>query len=157
VEGRILKKSKLSRKLSKSVREVVSEDLETYDMQKWKLACKGFGPIHYETSTRRQWLKRNHYRLEGAREMVDFVVKWVTHFRNKKEFGKYTVASIVQEVILVVRKAQQRIKDEKGILNSVKLNGFKTLIKWADNPKELRKGPYKGRATLPQGAVSRSR
>ncbi len=143
------KKSKLSRKLSKFVRDTVSEDLGIYDMHKWKLACKGFGPIHYETSTRKQWLKKNQYRIEGAREIVDFVSKWVTHFRNRKEFEKYTVASIGHDVILVIRKAQQKIKTEKGILNSVKLNGFKTLIKWADNPKELKKGPYRGRKSLP--------
>jgi hypothetical protein len=63
------------------------------------------------------------------------------------------VASIREEVILVVRKSQQKIKTEKGILNSVKLNGFKTLIKWTDNPKELEKGPYKGRKTMPKRDV----
>jgi hypothetical protein len=130
------------------VRDAVIEDLRIYDMHKWKYACKGFGPIHYETSTRKQWLKKNRYRIEGAREMVDFVGKWVTHFRNMEEFENYTVASIGQEVILVVRKAHQKIKGEIGILNSVKLNGFKTLIKWANDPKELNKGPYKGREAL---------
>jgi hypothetical protein len=151
VEGRnVKKKSKLSRKLSKIVRDAVSEDLETYDMHKWKAACKGFGPIHYVNSTRRMWLDKNQYRIEGAREIVEFMDKWTTHFRNRDEFENYNVAAIRQEVILVIRKAHQRIKDEKGILNSVKLNGFKTLIKWADNPIELRKGPYKGRKTLPK-------
>ena len=145
-----MKKSKLSRRLSKIVHEAVSEDLGTYDMHKWKLACKGFGPIHYVSSTRKMWLEKNRYRIEGAREMVDFVGRWVTHFRETEKFENYTVAAIGQEVILVVRKAQQRIKNEKGILNGVKLNGFKTLVKWADNPKELKKGPYKGRATLPK-------
>ena len=145
-----MKKSKLSRRLSKIVHEAVSEDLGTYDMHKWKLACKGFGPIHYVSSTRKMWLEKNRYRIEGAREMVDFVGRWVTHFRETEKFENYTVAAIGQEVILVVRKAQQRIKNEKGILNGVKLNGFKTLVKWADNPKELKKGPYKGRAILPK-------
>ncbi len=147
------KKSKLGRKLSKIVRETVSEDLEVYDIYKWKLACKGFGPIHYQASTRKQWLKKNRYRIEGAREMVDFVDKWTAHFRHSDEFKEYTVASIRQEVILVVRKFQQKIKTGKGILNSVKLNGFKTLIKWADNPKELEKGSYKGRKTMPKKNV----
>lgn len=145
-----MKKSKLSRRLSKIVHKAVSEDLGTYDMHKWKLACKGFGPIHYVSSTRKMWLEKNRYRIEGAREMVDFVGRWMTHFRETEKFENYTVAAISQEVILVVRKAQQRIKNEKGILNGVKLNGFKTLVKWADNPKELKKGPYKGRATLPK-------
>ena len=150
-EGRnIKKKSKLSRKLAKIVRETVSEDLETYNMHKWKAACKGFGPIHYVSSTRRMWLEKNRYRIEGAREIVEFMDKWMTHFRNMDEFENYIVAAIRQEIILVIRKAHQRIKDEKGILNSVKLNGFKTLIKWADNPIELRRGPYKGRKTLPE-------
>ncbi|MFX1578764.1 MAG: hypothetical protein ACFFBJ_03895 [Promethearchaeota archaeon] len=144
------KKSKLSRKLSKVVNQTISEDLETYDMLKWKLACKGFGPIHYISNTRRMWLEKNRHRIEGAREIVDFMEKWVSHFRNVEEFENYTVAAVREEVILVIRKKQQRIKTEKGILNSVKLNGFKTLIKWADNPNELRKGPYKGRKTLPK-------
>jgi hypothetical protein len=144
----LLKKSKLSRKLSKVVHQAISDDLGTYDILKWKLACKGFGPIHYTSSTRRMWLEKNQYRIEGAREIVDFMEKWVIHFRNVEEFENYTVAAVREEVILVIRKKQQRIKTEKGILNSVKLNGFKTLIKWADNPKELRKGPYKGRKTL---------
>jgi hypothetical protein len=149
-EGDLQKRSKLSRRLSKFVRDAVSEDLETYDMHLWKQACKGFGPIHYVSSTRIMWLKNNQNRIEGAREIVDFVRKWVTHFRNIKKFENYTVASIRDEVILVIRKDMQKIKTERGILNSVKLNGFKTLVKWADNPKELKKGPYKGRSTLPK-------
>ncbi|MFW9833528.1 MAG: hypothetical protein ACFFEK_06010 [Candidatus Thorarchaeota archaeon] len=144
------KKSKLSRRLSKLVHQQISEDLETYDMLKWKLACKGFGPIHYTSNTRSMWLEKNRYRIEGAREIVDFMKKWVNHFRNDEEFENYTVTAVREEVILAIRKKQRRIKTEIGILNSVKLNGFKTLIKWADNPKELRKGPYKGRKTLPK-------
>ena len=143
-----MKKTKLSRRLSKLVREAVSEELESYDMHKWKLACKGFGPIHYVSSTRKMWLEKNRYRIEGAREMVDFVGRWMTHFHEMEKFENYTVAAISQEVILVVRKAQQRIKNEIGILNGVKLNGFKTLVKWADNPKELKKGSYKGRVSI---------
>jgi hypothetical protein len=148
-----LKKSKLSRRLSKIVHEAVSEELGTYDMHKWKLACKGFGPIHYVSSTRKMWLEKNRYRIEGAREIVDFVGRWVTYYRDTEKFENYTVAAIRQEIILVVRKAQQQVKNEKGILNSVKLNGFKTLVKWADNPKELKKGPYKGRASLPKKSL----
>jgi coenzyme F420-reducing hydrogenase alpha subunit len=150
VEERDLKKVKLNRRLSKIVHDAVSEELGSYDMHKWKLACKGFGPIHYVSNTRKMWLEKNQHRIEGAREIVDFVGKWVTHFRNRDEFENYTVAAMKQEVILVIRKVQQKIKNEKGILNGVKLNGFKTLVKWADNPKELKKGPYKGRVSLPK-------
>ncbi|MFW9786841.1 MAG: hypothetical protein ACFFE2_15420 [Candidatus Thorarchaeota archaeon] len=144
------KRPKLSRRLTKLVRETVSEDLKIYDMRKWKESCKGFGPIHYVRNTRRMWLEKNQCRIEGAREIVEFVDKWVTHFRETEDFEKYTVASVRQEIIHLIRKEMQKIKAEKGILNSVKLNGFRTLIKWADNPKELKKGPYKGRATLPK-------
>ena len=119
-------------------------------MHKWKLACKGFAPIHYVSSTRKLWLEKNRYRIEAAREIVDFVGKWVTYFRKRMNYENYTVATLRQEVILVIRKAQQKIRNEKGILNSVKLNGFKTLVKWADDPKELEKGPYKGSETLPK-------
>jgi hypothetical protein len=44
----------------------------------------------------------------------------------------------------------QNNRDERGILNSVKLSGFRTLMKWADNPSELNKGPYKGCKSLPK-------
>lgn len=153
-EGEELKKkSKLSRKLSKLVRDDISEDLDTFDMHKWKLACKGFGPIHYVSSTRTMWLEKNQYRIEGAREIVEFLDRWTAHFRNMDNFEHYTVAAIRHDVILVVRKAQQKIKNEKGILNCVKLNGFRTLIKWADYPRELRKGPYKGRKSLPKSTA----
>lgn len=148
-----MKKSKLGRNHSKFVRETISKELSIYDMHKWKLACKGFGPIHYVSKTRKQWLKENQYRIEGAREIVEFVDKWVGHFRGLEKYEIYTVAALKQEVILVIRKTMQRVKNEKGILNSVKLNGFKTLIKWADNPKELRKGPYRGCETLPKKPI----
>ena len=52
-----MKKSKLGRNHSKFVRETISKELSIYDMHKWKLACKGFGPIHYVSKTRKQWLK----------------------------------------------------------------------------------------------------
>lgn len=93
------------------------------------------------------------YRLESAREIVDFVDRWTNHFRNNEVFEIYTVASIRERVILVIRRAQQKIKSEKGILNSVKLNGFKTLVKWAENPIELEKGPYRGSDNIPEGVV----
>jgi len=144
------KKSKLSRKLTRVVHETVSGGLNTYDMHEWKVACKGFAPVHYVNSTRKQWFKTNQYRIKGAREIVEFVGKWVTYFRSISGFEEYTVAALQEEVILVIRKAQKLIKTEKGILNSVKLSGFKTLVKWADNPKELKKGPYKGRELLPK-------
>ena len=104
-------------------------------------------------TTRKQWLKNNWYRIEAAREIVGFVDSWVTHFRNREDFKGYTVAAMKDEVILVIRKAQQRIKLEKGILNSVKLNGFKTLIKWEDYPEELENGPYEGSDSIPEGVV----
>lgn len=147
------KKSRLSKRLVKIVLEAVSKDLQVYDIHEWKQACKSFAPISYAVSTRKQWLKNNRYRLEAAREIVGFVDSWVTHFRNREDFEGYTVAAMKDEVILVIRKAQQKIKLEKGILNSVKLNGFKTLIKWEDYPEELENGPYEGSDSIPEGVV----
>ena len=145
-----MKKSEISRHHSRVIRDLLSSELMTYDLSEWKLSCRGFGPIHYKSSTRKMWLERNQYRLAGAREIVEFVGRWVTHFRNNGRFDDYTVVLLRQEVIRVIRHAMQNISDEIGILNSVKLSGFKTLIKWADNPSELNKGPYKGRKTLPK-------
>ncbi|MFW9809322.1 MAG: hypothetical protein ACFFE6_08080 [Candidatus Thorarchaeota archaeon] len=147
------KKSKLSRRTAKLVDEAISKDLDNYDMSEWKRACKSFAPITYADYSRKQWLKANMYRLESAREIVDFVDRWTNHFRNNEVFEIYTVASIRERVILVIRRAQQKIKSEKGILNSVKLNGFKTLVKWAENPIELEKGPYRGSDNIPEGVV----
>ena len=45
------KKSKLSRRLAKIVDEVVSKDLDVYDISDWKEACKSFAPITYVDST----------------------------------------------------------------------------------------------------------
>ncbi len=153
------KKSELSRKLSKTLHDAVSEDLEVYDIHEWKKACRSFAPISYAVHTRKQWLKTNRYRIEAAREIVEFVDSWVTHFRNREDFKGYTVAALQEEVIQVIRKAQQKIASEKGVLNSVKLNGFKSLIRWADNPKQLENGPYGGSDTIPEGItrIKRSR
>ncbi|MHA2358783.1 MAG: hypothetical protein ACXAB5_00785 [Candidatus Thorarchaeota archaeon] len=151
------KKSKLSRRLIKIVDEAVSKDLDVYNISDWKEACKSFAPITYAVNTRKQWLKINRYRIEAAREIVEFVDSWVTNFRNREEFENYTVAAMKEEVIQVIRKAQQRIKAEKGILNGVKLSGFKTLVKWADCPMELEKGPHRGSDTIPEGVVYKKR
>jgi hypothetical protein len=148
-----MKKAKLSKQMAAIIHEAVSKNLDVYNMHEWKLACKSFAPISYTNSTRKQWLKNNRYRIEAAREIVEFVDSWVTHFRKRDGFDSFPVAAMKKEVILVVRKAQRKIKSEKGILNSVKLNGFKTLIKWADNPEELEKGPYKGSDLIPDGVV----
>jgi hypothetical protein len=145
-----MKKSEISKHHSKIIHDILYNELMTYDLPKWKQSCRGFGPIHYVSNTRKMWLEKNQYRLEGAREIVEFVDRWVTHFRDNGRFDKYTIALLKQEVIRVVRRAMQSIEDEIGILNAVKLSGFKTLIKWADNPSELNKGPYKGRKTLPK-------
>ena len=147
-----MKKSEISRHHSRIIRDLLSSELMTYDISKWKLACRGFGPIHYVRSTRKMWLEKNQYRLEGAREIVEFVDRWVNHFRDNGRFDAYTVTLLRQEVIRVIRRAMVNIRDEKGILNSVKLSGFRTLMKWADNPSELNKGPYKGRKSLPKKA-----
>lgn len=153
----MMMKSKLSRKLSKILHDAVSEDLEIYDLHEWKKACRSFAPISYAVHTRKQWLKTNRYRIVAAREIIEFVDSWVTHFRNREDFEEYTMAALQHEVIQVIRRAQQKTTSEKGILNSVKLSGFKSLIRWADNPKELEKGPYKGSDIIPEEAIHTKR
>ncbi len=122
-------------------------------MHKWKEACKSFAPISYSENTRKQWFKKNQYRIDAAREIIEFVDSWVLHFRNRDDFEIYVVAAVREEVIASIRKAQQSIRSEKGILNDVKLSGFKTLVKWSDNPRELEKGPYKGSDVRPSEFV----
>jgi hypothetical protein len=50
----------------------------------------------------------------------------------------------VRGLIDVVRKVQKKQGMKLGLLNVVKLAGFKTLVKWADNHIEIKKAGKKG-------------
>jgi hypothetical protein len=120
-----------------------------YDIDEWKKACKSFAPIKYSDYTRKTWLKANAYRLASAREIVDFMDGWMKNLRQNPKFDGYTVNAIRDCLIAGVRVIMKKQSNQKGILNSVKLSGFRTLIKWADNRGELELGPYKGARKVP--------
>jgi hypothetical protein len=148
------KKAALSPALCRQVIREYSKDLEVYDIDEWKRACKSFAPIKYSDFTRKSWLKKNAYRLPSAREIVDFMDAWTCNLRLRKRFDKYTVSAIRDCLIRGIRAVMMKKSDEKGILNIVKLAGFRTLIKWADNRTELEIGPYNGAEKIPSSSQS---
>ena len=148
--SRRMKRAVLPPALCKRVAEESSRDLEVYDVSRWKSACKSFAPIKYSDYTRKSWLKANAFRINSAREIVDFMDAWMSTLRSKKKFDRYTVSAIQDCLIRGIRVVMKKQSDEKGILNSVKLAGFRTLIKWTDNRDELEKGPYNGAERLPK-------
>lgn len=143
------KKTVLSAALCRRVIKESSKDLDVYDIDEWKKACKSFAPIKYSDYTRKTWLKANAFRLTAAREIVDFMDGWMMNLRQRLKFDDFTVIAIQDCLIEGIRLAMKEQSNQKGILNSVKLSGFRTLIKWADNRGELELGPYKGAEKLP--------
>lgn len=143
------KKAELSASLCRRVIRESSKDLAAYDIDEWKKACKSFAPIKYSEFTRTSWLKANRYRLTAAREIVDFMDAWMNKLRQNPKFEAFTVNAMRDCLIAGIRVVMRRKSDKKGILNSVKLAGFRTLIKWADNRRELELGPYEGAKQIP--------
>jgi hypothetical protein len=85
---------------------------------------------------------------------VEFIEGWTQTFREMTEFENVTKNSIREGIIDIVRLEQERQYSTKGRVNVVKLSGFKTLIKWADKPSLLNKGPYEGKKSIPKsGAI----
>ena len=93
--------------------------------------------------------------MDAAREIVGFIDSWIENLRKNSDFENYTSSAIKDGIILVIRKQQERRRMELGKVNAVKLAGFKTLIKWADDQTELERGPYRGAAKIPEGAEKR--
>ena len=151
------KKAVLSIAQCRKILGQVTKDLEVYGLASWKEACRSFAPIKYSEDTRKKWFRENLYRLTAAREIVDFIDSWVKYLRSKPELDNCTVSSLRKCLINGIRDAQQRTNDKHGILNSVKLSGFRTLIKWADNKKELELGPYTGAEEVPEDVEYRPR
>lgn len=121
------------------IRQDVTEDLVGYDLEEWQKACKSFAPLHAEKETRRVWFKANRFRLDVAREIVEFVETLVTIYRGDKFFEGVRVSDLRRAIVDVIRHVKEGKGIELGKLNVVKLSGFKTLVKWADNPSELDK------------------
>ena len=137
------------------IQKMISPDLQVYEFKEWQKACKAFGPVHYNKETRKEWFDKNKSGLDAAREIVEFIDSWTENLRKNCDFVIYTSSAIKDGIILVIRKQQERRGMELGKVNAVKLAGFKTLIKWADNPTELEHGPYRGASTIPEGAEKR--
>lgn len=135
---------------------LVVQDLTVYDLGEWQKACRSFGPVHYVSETRKQWFAKNSFRLEAARDISEFVETWVKNLREDERFEEYTVTAIREGIIRAVREQQEKEGAELGLLNSVKLNGFKTLVKWAGEQKLLEEGPYEGAIAIPPGGAKKS-
>ncbi len=153
------KREKLKKKLnapdSEKLKNLISPDLQVYDFKEWQNACKAFGPVHYNTETRLEWFEKNKSRLDAAREILDFIDSWTEKLGKDGDFSEYTSSAIRDSIVQVIRNQQERRRMKLGKLNSVKLAGFRTLIKWADNQTELERGPYRGAIKIPEGAEKR--
>ncbi len=117
-------KKRISDTRGKRIRREITKDLAAYDLAEWQKACKGFGPIHNDHETRREYYETNRFRLEAAREIVDFVGVWEEHL--KSDFESEPRTDIRKRIIAAIRAAQRKKKMELGLLNAVKLSGFKT-------------------------------
>jgi len=149
-DGHSKKKSKIDSGHIDEVREDLIRDIAVYDLKEWSKACKSFAPIHYDKMTRKQYVKSNESRVSVGREIADFINTWEQNLRKREEWQQYKVASIRNLLVDCVRTAQREQGLDFGLLNTVKLSGFKTLMKWVDNPSELEKGPYWGAKKLTQ-------
>ena len=133
------KRAKLTRKQNEIIVEEVTPDLEVYDLFEWQKACRGFGPVHLEQQTRKEWFESSKRRMSAAREMVEFIASWKTKYQNDERFSDARASAIVKGLIVAVRKVQKKKGMQLGLLNTVKLAGFRTLVKWADDPSEIGK------------------
>ncbi len=155
-QGMDKKKGQLSSIDFKRVVDLVAKDLIVYDLSEWQKACKAFGPVHYESETRKEWFAKNRFRLDAAKEITEFVESWVKNLRGNGTYEEYTITAIREGIIEAVRKQQEMGGASLGLLNPVKLNGFKTLVKWAENQELLEEGPYEGAIKIPEGGVKKS-
>lgn len=149
------KKGEFDSEHQNELNKMIKPDLDVYDLEEWQKACKSFGPIHYEFETRRGYFESNKFRLDAAREIVEFVESWTENLRQIENFEVYTLAAIRSAIIDAVRHAQEKKGMELGKLNKVKFSGFRTLVKWADNRSELKDGPYEGAMKVPSDAKKR--
>ncbi|MHA2423649.1 MAG: hypothetical protein ACXAEF_02610 [Candidatus Thorarchaeota archaeon] len=149
------RKKQLNAPDSEKLKTAISPDLQVYDFEEWQKACKAFGPIHYNTETRMEWFDKNKSRLNGAKEIVDFIDTWTEKLGKNGDFSGYTASAIRDGIVQVIRNQQERRRMKLGKINAVKLAGFRTLIKWAEDQTELEKGPYKGATKIPEGAEKR--
>jgi hypothetical protein len=146
--------------LSKSQRHLIATKvfsaLKIHDLKEWHRVCKSFAPPHYATTTRKKWAKDNQWRLEIAREIVDFIDSWTETFRNHEKFADVKKSIIRKEIIESVRREQAKQTSLKSNVNEVKLSGFRSLIKWTDNTEMLEEGPYGGKEKLPDKKIVRT-
>lgn len=138
---RAKKRSEVNGGRHKEIQREITTDLEVYDLFEWQNACTSFAPIKYHECTRKQWFRENQYRLAAAKEIVDFVESWGKSLREQRDFEDYTVTALREFLIGIVRLEQESLGIETGRLNVVKLAGFKTPVKWAENREELIREP----------------
>ena len=131
------KSTNLSKKQHKIILEEITLDLDVYDLVEWQKACRGFGPVHLDHQSRKEWFESSKWRVPAAKEIVDFIESWKIKFQKDENFSNTLASAIVKGLIDAVRNMQKKKGMQLGLLNVVKLAGFKTLIRWADNPSEI--------------------
>jgi hypothetical protein len=127
-------KQDLTRAQLRFIQREITQDIQGLDLVSWQTACRAFAPIHSDKFTRKEWFENNRYRLGAAREIVDFVDRWAKELRQSTRLETVSMGAIRRGIIDAVRAEQETHDMRLGKLNVVKLSGFRTLIKWADEP-----------------------
>ncbi|MGY5853290.1 MAG: hypothetical protein RTU92_06980 [Candidatus Thorarchaeota archaeon] len=127
-------KQDLTRAQLRFIQREVAPEIQGLDLVSWQTACRAFAPIHSDQFTRKEWFENNRFRLGAAREVVDFVDRWAKELRKSARLETVSMGAIRIGIIEAVRAEQETQDMRLGKLNVVKLSGFRTLIKWADEP-----------------------
>ncbi|TFF91397.1 hypothetical protein EU545_04215 [Candidatus Thorarchaeota archaeon] len=146
-----MKKDSFTKKQERELREQMAPALENIDLREWQKACESFGPFDYNRTTRKEWFEDNRHRVKTAQEIVSFVEEWKANLQEQEEFQNIKARPITEEIVDVIREAQEEEDIKSSKLNTFKLATFKTLLKFHKNPEKLEEGPYEGREKLPEG------
>lgn len=151
----VAKKKKPNRKQMKYIWEAVSEKLRTADLSPWQDACKSFGYIHYEKTTRREWFEKNEPRVRTARRIIRFIDGIARELRRDKKLESVLMSEIRSHIVEGIRRVQEEQGLELNRINPVKVSAFRTLIGYADHPVRLDEGPYEGASSLGRPSTRR--
>lgn len=138
------KREEVKKSEYKYIKKKIQPELGKLDLKEWQEACKSFGPLSYNRTTRKMWYEKNEGRIPTAREIVDFVEGWTDRLRADETLDPVRKGAIRETVVDIIRDAQGERGIEKNKLNTVKVAAFKTLVKFADQPGRLEDGPYEG-------------
>ncbi|MGQ4910949.1 MAG: hypothetical protein ACP6KW_02155 [Candidatus Thorarchaeota archaeon] len=128
----------------------VREKIGTKSLQPWQQACRAFAPFNYSRTTRKEWFRKNQDRVRIGREIVGFVDRMTAEIAEDEQFKGVRKSAIKKEVVKGIRKIQEKQGITVNRLNEVKVDSFRTLVSWAEDPERLEQGRHLGRETLPQ-------